>query len=83
MQQIEMKEEEFDDLMDKLNQVEMEKDDYIPSEEDIFDYIEKHPERYYMYLLWYSEHKPVPRTEEEKKLLKKVTKVINQAIKIE
>ena len=44
MQCVEIKEDEFDELMDKLNNVEMEKDNYIPSEEDTFDYIERHPE---------------------------------------
>ena len=65
-----------------LDKVEMEKDGYIPSEEDVFDYIEKHPEKYYLYLLWYSEHKPNPQSEEEKKNLKKITKIINNTIKI-
>lgn len=79
---IEMNEKEFDDLMNELDKVEMENDGYIPSEEDVFDYIERHPERYYLYLLWYSEHKPKPQTDEEKKILKKVTKIINQTIKV-
>lgn len=77
-----MNEKEFDDLMNELDKVEMENDGYIPSEEDVFDYIERHPERYYLYLLWYSEHKPKPQTDEEKKILKKVTKIINQTIKV-
>lgn len=46
MQYVEIKEQEFDDLVNKLDDVEMEKDNYIPSEEDVFDYIEKHPEKY-------------------------------------
>ena len=58
MQHIEITEHDFDALMDKLEKIEMENDGYIPSEEDVFDYIEKNPERYYLYLLWYSEHKP-------------------------
>lgn len=82
MKCIEMNEKEFDDLMNELDKVEMENDGYIPSEEDVFDYIERHPERYYLYLLWYSEHKPKPQTDEEKKILKKVTKIINQTIKV-
>ena len=82
MQCVEIKDDKFDELMDKLNNVEMEKDNYIPSEEDTFDYIERHPERYYLYLLWYSEHKPKPQTEEEKKILKRVTKITNQTVKI-
>lgn len=82
MQYVEIKEQEFDDLVNKLNDVEMEKDNYIPSEEDVFDYIEKHPEKYYLYLLWYSEHKPKPHNEYEKKILKKITKITNQTIKI-
>ena len=82
MQCVEIKEDEFDELMDKLNNVKMEKDNYRPSEEDTFDYIERHPERYYLYLLWYSEHKPKPQTEEEKKILKRVTKITNQTVKI-
>lgn len=82
MQYIEITEHDFDALMDKLEKIEMENDGYIPSEEDVFDYIEKNPERYYLYLLWYSEHKPKPQTEEEKKILKKITKITNQTIKI-
>ena len=78
MQIIELTEAEFDKLMNRLDKVEMEKDGYIPSEEDVFDYIEKHPEKYYLYLLWYSEHKPKPQSEE----LKKITKIINNTIKI-
>ena len=42
MQIIELTEAEFDKLMNRLDKVEMEKDGYIPSEEDVFDYIEKH-----------------------------------------
>lgn len=82
MQFVEIKEDEFDALMDKLDQVEMDDDKYIPSEEDVFDYIEKHPDKYYLFLLWYSEHKPKPHTEEEKKILKQVTKITNQTVKI-
>lgn len=82
MQIIELTEAEFDKLMNRLDKVEMEKDGYIPSEEDVFDYIEKHPGKYYLYLLWYSEHKPNPQSEEEKKNLKKITKIINNTIKI-
>ena len=82
MQIIELTEAEFDKLMNRLDKVEMEKDGYIPSEEDVFDYIEKHPKKYYLYLLWYSEHKPNPQSEEEKKNLKKITKIIINTIKI-
>lgn len=82
MRTVEIPEEEFDKLMERLDKIEMDKDDYIPSEDDVFDYIEKHPERYYLYLLWYSEHKPKPQTEEEKKILKRVTKIINNTIVI-
>lgn len=82
MQYIEIKEDEFDNLMNTLDNIEMENDGYIPSEEDVFDYIEKHPERYYLYLLWYSEHKPKPQTEEEKMILKKITKIINRTVKV-
>ena len=32
MQYVEIKEQEFDDLVNKLDDVEMEKDNYIPSE---------------------------------------------------
>lgn len=66
--------------MDTINKVPMEEDEYIPSEEDMFYYIEKNPEKYYLYLLWYSEHKPKPKTEEEKKILKRMTKIINKTI---
>lgn len=82
MQTIEFTEPEFDKLMERIDKVEMEKDGYIPSEEDVFDYVEKHPEKYYLYLLWYSEHKPKAQTEAEKKTLKKMTKIINNTIKI-
>ena len=41
MQIIELTEAEFDKLMNRLDKVEMEKDGYIPSEEDVFDYILK------------------------------------------
>lgn len=41
MQHIEITEHDFDALMDKLEKIEMENDGYIPSEEDVFDYIEK------------------------------------------
>ena len=40
-----------------------------------FDYIEKHPERYYLYLLWFSEHKPKPQTNEERQVLKRISKI--------
>lgn len=82
MEHIEFTDQEFDELMEKINTVKMEKDDYIPSEEDVFDYITRYPERYYLYLLWYSEHKPKPQTEEEKQIIKKITKTINSTIKI-
>ena len=49
MQIIKLTEAEFDKLMNRLDKVEMEKDGYIPSEEDVFDYIEKHPEKYKKY----------------------------------
>lgn len=77
---IKFTEQKFDALMDTINKVPMEEDEYIPSEEDMFYYIEKNPEKYYLYLLWYSEHKPKPKTEEEKKILKRMTKIINKTI---
>ena len=55
MQIIELTEAEFDKLMNRLDKVEMEKDGYIPSEEDVFDYIEKHPEQYYVQSLMNAE----------------------------
>lgn len=82
MQKIQIREEDFDRLMEMLSSIKMEDDDYIPSEEDIFDYIERFPERYYLYLLWYSEHRPKPKNEEERKNLKKIIKIINNTIEI-
>ena len=82
MQQIKITESAFDALMNTLDMVEMEKDNQIPSDEDTFDYIEKHPERYYLYLLWFSEHKPKPQTNEERQVLKRISKIINNTILI-
>lgn len=82
MKHIEFTDEEFDELMEKINTVKMENDDYIPSEEDVFDYITRYPERYYLYLLWYSEHKPKPQTEEEKQIIKTIIKTINNTVQI-
>lgn len=80
MKEVTIEEQKFDDLMSKINQVTMEKDNYIPSEEDIFNYIEKYPEKYYLYLLWFSEHKPQPQTEAEKAALKQISKIINTTV---
>lgn len=82
MSKVTMTDTEFDELMETLNSVDMEADNYIPSDDDFFDYIEKHPERYYKYLLWYSEHKPIPTNEKEKEILKKITKIINNTVEI-
>lgn len=75
--------EEFDKLMDELEEVQFDDDEYIPSMDDVLDYIEKYTERYYLYLLWYSEHKPKPKTEEEKRILKRITKIINNVIDVQ
>lgn len=82
MQEIKITMSDFDDLMETLEEIEMEDDGYIPSEDDLMNYIEKHSERYYLYLLWYSEHKPIPQNEEEKKILKRITSIINRTIHI-
>ena len=65
--QVTLSENEFNAIMEKLESIQMDEDGYIPTEAEIDDYIEPHPERYYLYLLWFSEHKPRPKTEEEKK----------------
>jgi len=80
--QITINEQTFDDILDRTERVQMDKDDYIPSEEEIDNYIEPHPERYYIYLLWFSEHKPKPQTEEEKKRIKRIITIINHTIQI-
>lgn len=82
MKQVTLTEAEFDEIIERLDKIEMEDDGYIPSEEEIFDYIEEHPDKYYLYLLWFSEHKPEPKTKEEKERLKKISKITNQTIKI-
>lgn len=76
-------EDEFDQILETADNVRMPNDRYIPSEEEIFSYIWKCPEKYYRYLIWYSEHRPEPHTEEEKKRLKNITKIINRSILIE
>ena len=75
-------EQKFDEMMEDINKVILEEDGYIPSEDDILDYIEKKPEKYYQYLLWYSEHKPKPKTEEEKQRLKRINAIINRTVEI-
>ncbi len=82
MEKVKFTVNEFDSLMDIINSIEMENDRYIPSLDDLLYYIEKHPERYYLYLLWYSEHKPKPKNEKEKSILKRISKIINNTIEI-
>lgn len=82
MQNIKLTIDEFDALMESINSVKMEDDGYIPSLDDVLYYIEKHPERYYLYLLWYSEHKPKPKNDKEKSILKRITKIINNTVEI-
>lgn len=79
---INIKESEFDALMEKLSTITMENDGYIPTEEEIFDYIDRYPDRYYLYLLWFSEHKPKPKNEEEKNNLKIIARITNKTINI-
>lgn len=83
MNHIILEEERFEELSNILEQIKLDDDEYIPSDEDILDYIQEHPEKYYLYLLWYSENKPKPESETEKKQLKKVIKAINRAIQID
>lgn len=80
MSSIEFSVNEFEELMNDISKVDMDEDEYIPSIDDVLDYVEKHPERYYKYLLWFSEHKPQPKTEEEKTILKRITKIINNTV---
>ena len=82
MEGVTLTEEEFDNLSDLVSKVHMSDDGYIPSEMDLFDFIEKHPERYYKYLLWFSEHRPKALTEEERNRIKQIIKITNKAIKI-
>lgn len=74
--------DEFDSLMDTLEQMEMDDGGYIPSDEELTDYVEKHTDRYYLYLLWYSAHKPEPKNADEKRRLKRLTTAINNAVEI-
>ena len=83
MGRVVLEEAEFDKLSEMMDKISMPHDNYIPSEEDLFNYIARNPEKYYKYLLWYSMHKPKSQNEEEKKLLKRMTKITNETIVID
>lgn len=76
-----IRESEFDKLMGTLDKIQIE-GKYIPSEVDLYDFIIRNPEKYALFLLWYSEHHPEPQTDEERKILKRINKITNKVIQI-
>lgn len=83
MSKVKIGEEEFERMSEIMDCVEMPDDDYIPSEEDIFNYIWRCPDKYMKYLIWFSEHRPQARSEDEKSRLKEISKITNSSIVIE
>lgn len=82
METVTLSDEKFDEISSLIEAVHMPEDGYVPSEMDMFDYVESHPEKYYKYLLWFCEHKPETESEEKKKRIKEIVKITNRTIKL-
>lgn len=71
----------LDKLTDALEQIDT-GINYIPTDDDIYNYLQKDPEKYAVYLLYLSTNRPKTETEDEKKRIKKIITLTNSTIKI-
>ena len=74
-------EQDFERLMETLDRIHIDTR-YIPSEAELFYCIRQNPEKYALYLLWFSEHHPEPKTEKERDILRQINKITNHIIEI-
>ena len=74
-------EQEFEEIEKNFQKIKLAQN-YIPSREDFIYFIEANPEKYTLFLLWYSEHHPVAKNIEEKEILRRINKVTNKTIQI-
>lgn len=71
----------LDKLTDVLEQINTGAE-YIPTDDDIYNYIQRDPEKYAVYLLYISTNRPKAKTKAEKERLKRVIALTNSVIKI-
>lgn len=72
---------EFDQLLEKLDSVNLECD-YIPDIEDIKKYAEKDLKKYLPFLLWIDSNHPEPADEEEVQNLEYLRALLKKSIQI-
>lgn len=72
---------EFDQLLEKLDSVNLECD-YIPEIEDIKKYAEKDLKKYLPFLLWIDSNHPEPADEEEAQNLEYLRALLKKSIQI-
>lgn len=72
---------EFDQLLEKLDSVNLECD-YIPDIEDIKKYAEKDIKKYLPFLLWIDSNHPEPADEEEMQNLKYLRSLLQNSVQI-
>lgn len=72
---------EFDQLLEKLDSVNLECD-YIPDIEDIKKYAEKDLKKYLPFLLWIDSNHPEPADEEEAQNLEYLRALLKKSIQI-
>lgn len=72
---------EFDQLLEKLDSVNLECD-YIPDIEDIKKYAEKDLKKYLPFLLWIDSNHPEPADEEEMQNLKYLRSLLQNSVQI-
>ena len=72
---------EFDQLLEKLDSVNLECD-YIPDIEDIKKYAEKDIKKYLLFLLWIDSNHPEPADEEEMQNLKYLRSLLQNSVQI-
>lgn len=75
--------DEYDALCEKLRNVENDRKDWLPSEKELIEFVEKDPEKYLDFLIWLSETTNPPKEERGQASLKAITKLLRDNIELE
>ena len=71
----------LDKLTEALEQIDTGMN-YIPTDDDIYEYIQPNPEKYAIYLLYISTNRPDAKTKDEKRRLKEIIRIANSTITV-
>ena len=72
--------DEFDILCEEVTKYNFLPNNWLPTLDEIEKYIYLNPKKYIDFILWILENNDLPKTEEDKKIVKKLNKIIKENI---